>query len=54
MKKRLYKYLVCSKSDNGIWFSSLDRDECAEYLSISYFKCQVSPYSLYIRKERLS
>ena len=54
MKRIKYIYQVCSKGDNGVWFSSKDKQECIEYISISSIKCQESPYHFYIRKIRIS
>lgn len=54
MVKRKYKYLVCGKSDNGVWFSSKDKNECIEWLETCIFKANEPPTKFYIRKERLT
>ena len=50
MIKRKYKYLVCSKYDNGVWFTSDSKIECKEWIDISYFKANENPHKFYIRK----
>ena len=54
MKQRKYKYLVCSKIDNGVWFTSNDKTECVEWLDTSYFKANTPSNKFYIRKVRIS
>lgn len=54
MVQRKYKYQVCHKSDNGVWFSSNEKKECIEWLDTCYFKANESPFKFYIRKLRIS
>lgn len=51
MKKKKYKYYVCEKADNGVWFSAETKQECVEYIEIAPIKCQENIYKFYIRKE---
>ena len=50
MKKNRKKYYVCEKKDNGVWFESTDRQECAEYIELAPVKCQEPSNKFYIRK----
>ena len=51
MKQKSYKYYVCDKKDNGVWFSAKTRQECLEYIEIAPIKCQENSFNFYIRKE---
>lgn len=52
MKEIKYKYYVCHKKDNSVWFSCDTKQEAIEWIEIAIVKAQESGNKFYYRKER--
>lgn len=51
MKQKRYKYYVCDKQTNGVWFTCDSFEEAMEWKEYAPVKAQEPSGKFYIRKE---